>query len=170
LVEFAIAAPFLIVLIMGAAQVGLLIYDYVSIGTAAREGARVGTENPVSSGVFSGSTTLNPPCSQSSTNPVCVAIYNAANNSSNFGLIDKTKITAVVTSAAPYQAAEACSLTGTSSTLPNDGLISVSVSYPVPIFVPLIGQFFADSGSPNQRTLSRTVTMRIEPCTITQGK
>jgi Flp pilus assembly protein TadG len=171
LVEFALAAPFIIILLLGGAQVGLLVYDYLSIGTAAREGARVGSENPVNSGVFSAPLpqTLSPACTTSSTNPVCVAIFHEANNSSNFGLLDTSKITTVVSSAAPYQAGQSCPLSGPSSSLPNDGLITVKVSYPVPIFVPIVGQFFGDSGNAGQRTLTRTVTMRIEPCTVTQG-
>lgn len=170
LVEFALVAPILIVLLVGAAQVGLLVYDYVSIGTAAREGARIGTENPDTSGLFSGGApvgTLSPACtSTNTTNPVCVAIYKEANNGSNFGLIDTTKITAVVTSSSPYRSGTAC----VDASLPNDGLVTVSVSYPVPIFVPLIGQFFSDSGNPAQRTLTRTVTMRIAPCSVTRGQ
>jgi len=171
LVEFALIAPFMLLLLLGGAQVGVLIYDDISVGTAAREGARIGTENPVKSGIFSGPApqTLSPACSQSSTNVVCVAIFNAATKGSTFNLLDPAQVTAVVTSGTPYQTAGSCSLSGAAATLPNDGLITVKVSYPAPIFVPLVGNFFGDSGNPGQRTLSQTVTMRIEPCTVTQG-
>jgi Flp pilus assembly protein TadG len=170
LVEFALVAPFLLLLILGAAQVGLLVYDYLAIGTAAREGARIGTENPQNSGVFpSPPKTLTPACTKTTVgNPVCTAVFNAANNSSGLGLIDTGHITAVVSSTAPA-AANPCPLTGAASGYPNDGFITVQVKYPVPIFVPLIGQVFADSNNSGQRTVSASVTMRIEPCSMTQG-
>src|SRR5437588_721139 len=48
LVETAIAAPLLVVLLLGGAQVGSIAYDQVSLDTAAREGARAGVAAPTS--------------------------------------------------------------------------------------------------------------------------
>jgi hypothetical protein len=39
----------------------------------------------------------------------------------------------------------------------------------MPIFIPFIGQLFADPGNGGQRTVTASVTMRVEPCTLTQG-
>ena len=50
--------------------------------------------------------------------------------------------------------------------------VSVSVAYKVPIFVPFLAKFLANSpsGSSSYRQVTATVTMRIEPCTMTQGQ
>jgi hypothetical protein len=47
--------------------------------------------------------------------------------------------------------------------------VTVTVSYPVPIFVPFAG-FLGDPANPRQRTATSSVTMEIEPCTLTQGQ
>jgi hypothetical protein len=47
------------------------------------------------------------------------------------------------------------------------GFFSVRVAYPVPIFVPLVGNMIGDPGSSAKRTVYATVVQRIEPCTIT---
>ena len=46
LVETALVAPFLVMLLLGGAQVGSIAYDQVSLDTAAREGARAGAAAP----------------------------------------------------------------------------------------------------------------------------
>ena len=45
--------------------------------------------------------------------------------------------------------------------------ISVTVRYPAPVFVPVIGSLFATG--PGVRQVSATITVAIEPCTMTQG-
>lgn len=47
--------------------------------------------------------------------------------------------------------------------------VSVTVTYQMPIFIPFVGQLFADSGNSGVRTVRAEVTMRVEPCTATQG-
>ena len=47
--------------------------------------------------------------------------------------------------------------------------VSVKVSYPMPVFVPFLGQLLSDPGNGAQRTVTAEVTMRVEPCTLTQG-
>lgn len=47
--------------------------------------------------------------------------------------------------------------------------VTVTVSYPVPIFVPLLG-FLGDASNSRQHTTRASVTMEIEPCTLTQGQ
>jgi Flp pilus assembly protein TadG len=46
LVELAVCTPFLLLLLCGAAQVGAIAYGNVTVDTAAREAARMGSENP----------------------------------------------------------------------------------------------------------------------------
>jgi TadE-like protein len=46
LVELALVAPILVVMLLGAAQVGSIAFGLVSIDTAAREGARAGAVSP----------------------------------------------------------------------------------------------------------------------------
>ena len=47
LVEFAIALPVLLLLLLGIMEVGVLIFSYSSIANAAREGARYGSVHPI---------------------------------------------------------------------------------------------------------------------------
>ena len=47
LVELALVAPILLVLIVGGAQIGALVYGGISVATAAQEGARVASEQPI---------------------------------------------------------------------------------------------------------------------------
>ena len=47
--------------------------------------------------------------------------------------------------------------------------VTVKVSYPMPVFIPFVGQLFSDPGNGSQRTITSQVTMRVEPCTLTQG-
>ena len=71
-------------------------------------------------------------------------------------------VTSTSVSATPFS----CSTTESSL----DGTwVSVKVSYPMPVFVPFIGGVFADHGSGSTRTVTSEVTMRVEPCTLTQG-
>jgi hypothetical protein len=51
LVEIALVAPLLVVMLVGAAQVGSLAFGLVSIDTAAREGARAGAIAPNTSAI-----------------------------------------------------------------------------------------------------------------------
>jgi hypothetical protein len=71
-------------------------------------------------------------------------------------------VTSTSVSATPFS----CSTTETNL----DGTyVTVKVSYPMPVFVPFIGGLFADNGSGSTRTVSSEVTMRVEPCTLTEG-
>lgn len=94
--EVVLAAPALVVLLTGSAQVGTIAYAEVQVDTAAREAARIGAE--------SANTSLSTPASQPNhtytctssdptveTNPICVAAYASA------GLLDKSQMTVVIT-------------------------------------------------------------------------
>jgi Flp pilus assembly protein TadG len=52
LVEVALVLPVLAVLLVGGAQIGALLYGQVTLDTATREGARVASQHPNTSGAF----------------------------------------------------------------------------------------------------------------------
>jgi Flp pilus assembly protein TadG len=52
MVELALVAPILLVLIVGRAQIGSIVYEGVSVATAAQEGARVASEQPINSAAY----------------------------------------------------------------------------------------------------------------------
>jgi Flp pilus assembly protein TadG len=97
LVELSLVAPLLVVMLLGAAQVGSLAFGYVSIDSAAREGARAGVLAPncsLKTGMSTGCTTsgtqwyipgnTSHQCTAADStagvtgNPVCVAAVNAS--------------------------------------------------------------------------------------------
>jgi Flp pilus assembly protein TadG len=82
LVESALLAPILLLLLVGGMQVAYLGYGAVSIDTAAREGARVAVEDAQTALSFtSGSTPSSYTCAadpSTDSNPVCQAIANNA--------------------------------------------------------------------------------------------
>lgn len=82
LVELALLAPLLVLLLLGGAQVGEIAYSQVSLNSAAREGARAGVEAP--NDALSFVTTLGSPYNCTAAdfsdppvgNPICIAILN----------------------------------------------------------------------------------------------
>ena len=100
LVELALVAPILLVLIVGGAQIGALVYGGISVATAAQEGGRVASEQPIKSNAYvvSGSSTAVGPGATcpASGNPVCAAVSQA-----------KGLLTSVSTTIAPERAASA---------------------------------------------------------------
>ena len=162
LAELAVAAPLLLVLVLGVAQVGVIVYDQVTVDTAAREGARIASEQPNSSQAYvSGSAVSAPyptcPSSGTSTNPVCNAVWNAS------GMLNGQSMQVTI---APQPGSSygdgGCTSTGSAS-----GDVQVTVGYDAPVFVPLLGQIF--QSSPGVRHVTSTVTLRVDPCTLTQG-
>jgi Flp pilus assembly protein TadG len=108
MVETALAAPFVLLLLAGGAQIASISYGQVTIDTAAREGARVATEHPVtaltnsSTGVsfFSTSGTSTYTCNGATDpNIVCQAVYGASGLFQS--MFDKTKFTVVITANVP---------------------------------------------------------------------
>lgn len=161
LVELALVAPILLVLIVGGAQVGALVYGGISVATAAQEGARVASEQPVTSAAYvvSGSSTAVGPGATcpAAGNPVCAAVSQA-----------KGLLTTVSTTVAPGTAP------GSGTSCPaksvGDGYITVTVSANVPIFIPFLNNVLANTPGGSYRTMSDTVIVRVEPCTLTIGK
>ena len=97
LVEMSIIAPALIVLLGGAGQVGAIAYGGVTVGTAAREGARVAAEYPnrsldfVSALHITTYTCGQNPTDSSTETSVCDAVKSAS------GLISGSSLSIVVT-------------------------------------------------------------------------
>jgi hypothetical protein len=123
LVEIAIATPFLLVLLGGGAQLGTIAYGMVSVDTAAREGARVASENPHTA--LDTMPTSPYTCTGNDANPVCVAVRKSS------GLLSSGRLTITITSPATLsriptdvvQVANPCgsseaTLSGTVSNLP----------------------------------------------------
>ena len=160
LIELALIAPILLLLIVGGAQVGAIVYSGVSVTTAAEEGARVASEQPINSSAYavSGSSVIVGPGATcpAAGNPVCAAVTQS-----------KGLLTAVTTTIAPGTAPGTGSGCATGSV--GDGYITVTVAANVPIFIPLLSNVFASSPGSGQRNVSSTVTVRVEPCTMTLG-
>jgi Flp pilus assembly protein TadG len=160
-VEFALIAPILIVLLVGAAQVAAILYAGITVASAAHDGAKVASEQPINSGAFlaagatSGVTTTCP----SVTNPV---VCNAVTQS-------KGLLGTVTTTVAPGSAAQLPACSTNASWVP-DGYVTVTVSDDVPIFIPFLNNLLANSPGATARTISTTVVMRVEPCSMTIGK
>jgi hypothetical protein len=96
LVETALAAPFLVMLLLGGAQVGQIAYAQVSLDSAAREGAAAAATNPTLTAKSGGTawypgTTVHKCTSGdfnvSPVNPACAAVYKSG------GYLDQTQFT-----------------------------------------------------------------------------
>jgi Flp pilus assembly protein TadG len=98
IVEMALVAPILIVMLLGGAQVAEIAYGEVSVDTAAREGARAGALAPNSALASAGATwysaaTPSHQCTAgdftagSTGNPICVAVLDTR------GLLDSNVFT-----------------------------------------------------------------------------
>jgi len=163
LTELAVAAPLLVLLLVGGAQVGAIVYAQVTVDTAAREGARVASEQPFHSGAYlSDGTPASPAvtCSPALTpnNPACKAVWSSS------GMLSSTSLQVSVGSGTFISSSAA-------SCPPNtvgDGYVLVTVAYDAPVFVPLVDRFF--STGTGVHTVSTTVRERVEPCTLTSGQ
>ena len=160
LVELALVAPILLALIVGSAQIGALVYGGISVATAAQAGARVASQQPIGSGAYvaSGSSAAVGPGATcpASGNPVCAAVSQA-----------KGLLNVVYTTVSPGTSP------GLGASCPprsvGDGYITVTVAVNVPVFVPILNAMLANTRDGSYRTMSDTVTVRIEPCTLTAG-
>lgn len=160
LVEFALVAPILLVLIVGSAQIGALVYGGISVATAAQAAVRMASQQPIGSGAYvvSGASAAVGPGATcpASGNPVCAAVSQA-----------KGLLTAVNTTVAPG------TVPGAGTACPprsvGDGYITVTVAVNVPIFVPILNSILANTRDGSYRTMSDTVTARVQPCTLTNG-
>jgi Flp pilus assembly protein TadG len=160
MVELAIVAPILLLLIVGSAQLGAILYSGVSVATAAQEGARVASEQPIKSGAYEvagGVVTVGSGATcPSSANPVCAAVAQS-----------KGLLGSVTTTIAPG------TTPGSGTSCPpksvGDGHITVTVAADVPIFIPILNNLLASSPGSTKRNVSSTVTVRVETCTMTNG-
>ena len=168
LTEFALAATILLTLLVGVAQVAVIYFALVAVDTAAREGARVASEQPGNTTTFSsplagGSHT----CTTASSEPnACKAVYNSTRSALG-GLIKESNLnTTIVASVFPGAWPPAACAQPPKG--PSDGFVTVRVAYDVPIFVPIVGSLLSTGGT-NHRTVASTVEMRVEPCINTNN-
>jgi Flp pilus assembly protein TadG len=162
MLEFALIAPVLLVLVVGAAQLGAILYAGVSVASAAHDGAKVASEQPINSGAYSaaggtvvaGTTTTCPPATG---NPVCDAVAQSQ------GLLTSA-VTTISKGTTPGTGS------GCQPTWVPDGYVTVTVSDDVPIFVPFLNDVLANNAGGTVRTITTTVTVRVEPCAMTAGK
>lgn len=173
LTELALAAPLLLALLAGSAQVGVIYYDQISLDTAVREGARVAADSPASLGIFSAGSPKTSPgnvytCTASDTKSACIAIFNSTQNGKFGGLISTGNLLNVTITASTFPGSTpATCLNGTSAST-NDGLLAVHVEYQAPVFLPFVSRALSDSGQ-SYRTVKSNVTVRVDPCSITNG-
>lgn len=159
LVELAVLAPILLLLLTGAAQVAVVVYAQISATTAAREAGRTVAENPRDSQLFPAPVAKD--CTSSSdTRLVCVAAYQSTTNT--FGLVNPVNFTVNLTSAQYPSGTPTSTCFGIAGSA-DDGLVTVKVSYHAPIFVPFVDRIFADPGQ-TYRTVADTVKVRVDPC------
>ncbi|MFN2582257.1 MAG: TadE/TadG family type IV pilus assembly protein [Candidatus Dormibacteria bacterium] len=170
IVEFSLAGLFLVLVLVGAAQFGLVYYDSMAVETAAREATRVAAEQPVNSGLFSNPNSPSSPgqhiCSGSAdSNVVCAAAYKSTYKLPD-GLLDPTKLSvSMQASSFAGNTATTCPMgTGTS-----DGQVSVTVSFNAPLFVPFINTILGTDAGNTYHTVTSTTTIRVEPCDVTLG-
>lgn len=160
MLEFALIAPVLLVLVVGAAQLGAILYAGVSVASAAHDGATAASEQPINSGAYVAgppvAVALAPTTCPAANNPVCAAVAQSQ------GLLGTT-----ATTIAPGSAVGTGAGCATGSV--PDGYVTVTVSNDVPIFVPFLNNLLANSAGGSVRTISTTVTMRVEPCAMTNG-
>lgn len=132
LVELAISLVILLYLLSGAAEFGILFFQYVQLRDAAQEGALYGSTHPKDA------------------NPIMDRVR--ASSSSPLNLADATQVTIVV------KALD--SVTNTEKTLASacegDGL-EVTVSYEHKIFMPFIPKLIGRSKIPLDATVIDTV-------------
>jgi Flp pilus assembly protein TadG len=164
LAEFALVAPVVLVLLVGMAQLGAILYTWVTVDSAVREGVRVASQQPNNSQAYvAGLAAVAPTTCGYPTipaNPACSAVYASS------GLLDGHTFTVVIR---PQSPSAALVPAGCVPTAVPDGYVQVSVSDDVPIFVPFLDQMLASPGK-TVRTVTSTVMNRVEPCTMTKGQ
>lgn len=160
LVEFALIAPLLIVLLVGGAQIAAILYAGISVASAAHDGAKVASEQPINSKAYAtgGASGSGATCPPPAGNPVCLAVAQSE------GLLSPATTTTVISVGSPLGTGTGCP----TGSVP-DGYVTIQVSNKVPIFVPFLNNLLADTPGGTVRTISTTVIMRVEPCSMTNG-
>lgn len=171
LLELAVLLPLLLALGLGAAQLGVILYTNVNVDGAARDAALATSANPITSQAYSYDSTANETsggpgmtCSAASPgagNPVCRAWATSQSSLSSL---------AVIVDCGEYDGGSCPTVSVSGDCPPASSWVTVQARATVPIFVPLVGGLLASGGAGGQRTVTDTVTMRVEPCGITTGR
>jgi Flp pilus assembly protein TadG len=166
LVELAVLAPVLFLLLAGGAQVAVVVYSQIAVTTAAREAGRTAADTPQDSELFPAPVTSGQDCTSSTdARKVCLAAYKST--TTTFGLVNPSTFTVQLSSAKYPSGSATVTCSGVAGTA-DDGLVTVKVAYHAPIFMPFVDRIFADAGK-TYRTVSDTVTVRVNPCTANGG-
>lgn len=166
LVELSLAIPFLLLLLLGGAQVGIIMYGSITVATAAREGGRVASIQPINSKAYSaGGTPIAGTyhCLSADTDPVCVAVRQSS------GLLTGSSFDTTIAPDTTWASASVSAGTCPSPATVHDGAIKVTVFYDVPVILPFVGNFFDSPANPGHYRATQTVEVRVAPCTLTQG-
>ncbi len=193
LVEFGLVSLLLLMLAVGIGQLGFMLYAFVTVDSAARDGARVAAMEPNTSQAFKtgspysttsatevqcDSTESTGGAASSATNPVCVAVskssglFSGSTTVSGCPMSGGDGCTTIQAGEWPPQCSGgSCDTTLASSCKSGsapDGYVQVTVEYRVPIVIPLLNTLLSDPGA-SYRTVSSTVTERVDPCGVTKG-
>ena len=170
LVELSVLLPLLLALALGAAQLGAILYTNVNVDGAARDAALAASANPIGSGAYAYDSATNQ-TSSGSGGTCSAAAPNGGNPVCRVWATSQSSLSSLVVSVrcGGYDAGSCPAGTTSGDCPPGSGWVTVQASATVPIFVPLVGGIFASPEGGGQRTVADTVTMRVEPCGITQG-
>jgi Flp pilus assembly protein TadG len=164
LVEFALGSVLLAVLFCGTGQVGAIVFTQLNVDNASRDAARIASLEPDTSGAYTAGVPQAaftcPASTSGSTNPVCVAAWNADGGGAS-GL--------TVTIAPASTGPQGTCFTTNQKANTLDGFVSVKVVTHAPIFVPFVDSIFANPQGSGTRTLTSITVMRITTCSITNG-
>jgi Flp pilus assembly protein TadG len=157
MVEFALLAPMFLLLVIGLLITGVVVLNDVELSNGVRDGARAGA--------ICGSQLFN-------TNTSAQLPNATACNKQNLVTYVQSRIS-TIPGITPQISVDFCGGTGSSSlTCGSNGTnattcspgqkIQVSASYQQPLFAPLIGNFFGDSGNPGVRTITAVAEATCE--------
>jgi Flp pilus assembly protein TadG len=147
LVEFALAAPMLVVFLLGMVILGNVVLNQIELTNTARDGARAAA---LCGGTgFQAGSTSTLPNGQACTEPNLVTFIQGRLQT----IPGVTPSVTVIVNGSPDTDLAHCQKGRT---------ISVTASYAQPIYVPLVGRWLGDPGNAAIRTLNATAEATCE--------
>ena len=143
LVELAVSLVILLYLLSGAAEFGVLFFQYVQLRDAAQEGALYGSMNPYIDSSGDGKFTAGEPVNQAA---IETRVRGASSSPINLG--DTSKVTVVASGDGSYCEGHA---------------IQVTVSYTHHVFMPFIPQLIGRTDIPLSASVTDTILSPICP-------
>jgi Flp pilus assembly protein TadG len=161
MVEFAFVGPLACLLLIGTVLLGIIVLHQVQLTQAVRDGARAAAI--CGSQTDATSTTVPPITSPAPTLPdgtLCTSANIVAYINNRVKAVDSSlqnKETITVYDATNTQVATATGASAATNVvnkcLPNASTVEVSITYSQPLFLPLVGAVFGDSGG-NTRSIA----------------